>query len=175
MAKKVEVNEAELKAKLDPLSYEVLRNGATERPFTGEYTDSENVGIYRCKARVLPPGESRVYSTHHAGKPHRRFLRKSFGFRHHPVRHSLFRGLGFLGRLSRAFSPVELLPRDVALCFRRIEAFLECNERRRWRLSCLRLRAPVALLRGCCAGDGSGSSITARSNVCSFCAASSLS
>jgi peptide-methionine (R)-S-oxide reductase len=50
MEKKVEVNEAELKAKLDPLSYEVLRNGATERPFTGEYTDSETVGIYRCKA-----------------------------------------------------------------------------------------------------------------------------
>lgn len=50
MAKKIEVNEAELKAKLDPLSYEVLRNGATERPFTGEYTDSETVGIYRCKA-----------------------------------------------------------------------------------------------------------------------------
>ena len=50
MAKKVELNEAELKAKLDPLSYEVLRNGATERPFTGEYTDSETVGIYRCKA-----------------------------------------------------------------------------------------------------------------------------
>ena len=51
MAKKVEIDEAELKAKLDPLSYEVLRNGATERPFTGEYTDSETVGIYRCKAR----------------------------------------------------------------------------------------------------------------------------
>jgi peptide-methionine (R)-S-oxide reductase len=50
MAKKVELNEEELKAKLDPLSYEVLRNGATERPFTGEYTDSETVGIYRCKA-----------------------------------------------------------------------------------------------------------------------------
>ena len=50
MAKKIELNEAELKAKLDPLSYEVLRNGATERPFTGEYTDSETVGIYRCKA-----------------------------------------------------------------------------------------------------------------------------
>jgi len=48
--KKVDINEAELKAKLDPLSYEVLRNGATERPFTGEYTDSETVGIYRCKA-----------------------------------------------------------------------------------------------------------------------------
>ena len=50
MTKKVEIDELELKAKLDPLSYEVLRNGATERPFTGEYTDSETVGIYRCKA-----------------------------------------------------------------------------------------------------------------------------
>lgn len=50
MSKKIELNEEELKATLDPLSYEVLRNGATERPFTGEYTDSETVGIYRCKA-----------------------------------------------------------------------------------------------------------------------------
>lgn len=50
MSKKIDINEEELKAKLDPLSYEVLRNGATERPFTGEYTDSETVGIYRCKA-----------------------------------------------------------------------------------------------------------------------------
>ena len=48
--KKVEIDEAALKAKLDPLSYDVLRNAATERPFTGEYTDSETVGIYRCKA-----------------------------------------------------------------------------------------------------------------------------
>jgi peptide-methionine (R)-S-oxide reductase len=50
LSKKIEINEEELKAKLDPLSSEVLRNGATERPFTGEYTDSETVGIYRCKA-----------------------------------------------------------------------------------------------------------------------------
>ena len=49
-AKKIEIDEAALKAKLDPLSYDVLRNSATERPFTGEYTDSETVGIYRCKA-----------------------------------------------------------------------------------------------------------------------------
>ncbi len=48
--KKIEIDEAALKAKLDPLSYDVLRNSATERPFTGEYTDSETVGIYRCKA-----------------------------------------------------------------------------------------------------------------------------
>jgi peptide-methionine (R)-S-oxide reductase len=44
------INEAELKAKLDPLSYAVLREAATEAPFTGEYTDTETVGSYRCKA-----------------------------------------------------------------------------------------------------------------------------
>ena len=42
-------NEDELRAKLDPLSYAVLREDATERPFTGEYTDTETVGSYRCK------------------------------------------------------------------------------------------------------------------------------
>ena len=45
MVEKVELDDAALKAKLDPLSYEVLRKGATERPFTGEYTDSNAVGI----------------------------------------------------------------------------------------------------------------------------------
>ena len=45
-----QVNDAELAAKLDPLSFEVLRRGATERPFTGEYTDTDRVGSYRCKA-----------------------------------------------------------------------------------------------------------------------------
>ena len=44
------INEEELRVKLDPLSYAVLREGATERPFTGEYTDTETVGSYRCKA-----------------------------------------------------------------------------------------------------------------------------
>jgi peptide-methionine (R)-S-oxide reductase len=44
------INEEELKARLDPLSYEVLRHGATERPFTGEYVDTETIGIYKCKA-----------------------------------------------------------------------------------------------------------------------------
>jgi peptide-methionine (R)-S-oxide reductase len=45
-----QINDAELAAKLDPLSFEVLRRGATERPFTGEYTDTDKVGSYRCKA-----------------------------------------------------------------------------------------------------------------------------
>jgi len=46
----IKLDEAELKNRLDPLSYSVLREAATERPFTGEYTDSETIGIYRCKA-----------------------------------------------------------------------------------------------------------------------------
>jgi peptide-methionine (R)-S-oxide reductase len=44
------IDEAKLAQTLDPLSYEVLRNGATERPFTGEYNDTDTVGSYRCKA-----------------------------------------------------------------------------------------------------------------------------
>ena len=44
------LDESELKNSLDALSFEVLRNGATERPFTGEYVDTEAVGIYKCKA-----------------------------------------------------------------------------------------------------------------------------
>jgi peptide-methionine (R)-S-oxide reductase len=44
------INEDELKARLDPLSYEVLRNSGTEPAFSGEYTDSETIGSYRCKA-----------------------------------------------------------------------------------------------------------------------------
>ena len=44
------INEDELKARLDPLSYDVLRNAATETAFTGEYTDTETIGSYRCKA-----------------------------------------------------------------------------------------------------------------------------
>ena len=46
----VSIDENELAKTLDPLSYDVLRNGATERPFTGEYNDTETVGSYRCKA-----------------------------------------------------------------------------------------------------------------------------
>jgi peptide-methionine (R)-S-oxide reductase len=50
MRKKIEIDEAALKAKLDPLSYDVLRNAATEQAFTGEYTDTQTTGVYKCKA-----------------------------------------------------------------------------------------------------------------------------
>ena len=45
-----QLDDADLKAKLDPLTYAVLRQAGTERAFTGEYTDSDTVGVYRCRA-----------------------------------------------------------------------------------------------------------------------------
>jgi peptide-methionine (R)-S-oxide reductase len=47
---KVERTEAEWREMLSPTEYAVLRQAATERAFTGEYTDTETVGVYRCKA-----------------------------------------------------------------------------------------------------------------------------
>jgi len=47
---KVERSEAEWRERLTPTEYKVLREAATERAFTGEYTDTETVGVYHCKA-----------------------------------------------------------------------------------------------------------------------------
>ncbi|QTU82879.1 peptide-methionine (R)-S-oxide reductase MsrB [Carnobacteriaceae bacterium zg-C25] len=39
-------NQDELKQRLTPLQYDVTQNSATERPFTGEYDDFYEEGIY---------------------------------------------------------------------------------------------------------------------------------
>jgi methionine-R-sulfoxide reductase len=44
------IDDEELKKRVDNLSFNVLRRSATEAPFTGQYTDEESVGVYRCKA-----------------------------------------------------------------------------------------------------------------------------
>jgi len=40
--------DAQLRARLSPLAYEVTRNKGTERAFTGAYTDNKARGIYAC-------------------------------------------------------------------------------------------------------------------------------
>ncbi len=40
--------ESEWKEKLTPEQYQVLRQGGTERAFTGKYWDSKAKGVYRC-------------------------------------------------------------------------------------------------------------------------------
>jgi peptide-methionine (R)-S-oxide reductase len=45
---KVKKTKAEWRALLTPMQYAVLREAATERPFTGEYDHSHELGTYRC-------------------------------------------------------------------------------------------------------------------------------
>jgi peptide-methionine (R)-S-oxide reductase len=45
---KVEKPESEWRAQLSPLAFEVARHGKTERPFTGEYWNLHEKGIFRC-------------------------------------------------------------------------------------------------------------------------------
>ncbi len=50
MAYEVERTPEEWRALLTPQEFQVLREAGTERAFTGEYTDTETVGVYRCRA-----------------------------------------------------------------------------------------------------------------------------
>jgi peptide-methionine (R)-S-oxide reductase len=46
----VSKSDEQWRAELNPAEYAVLREAATERPYTGEYTDNHRVGVYSCRA-----------------------------------------------------------------------------------------------------------------------------
>jgi peptide-methionine (R)-S-oxide reductase len=47
---KVIKSEAEWRSQLSDAEFHVLRQAGTERPFTGEYTDTTAEGVYECRA-----------------------------------------------------------------------------------------------------------------------------
>jgi peptide-methionine (R)-S-oxide reductase len=49
-APRVTKSDEQWRAELSPAEYAVLREAATERPYTGEYTDNHRIGSYRCRA-----------------------------------------------------------------------------------------------------------------------------
>lgn len=50
MAYEIEKTDDEWRQELSPEEYAVLRQQATERPWTGELLDEERTGVYGCKA-----------------------------------------------------------------------------------------------------------------------------
>ncbi len=57
---KVKKTDAEWRAQLDPMQYQVTRHAATERPFSGKYWDHGADGVYRCVACGEPLFDSQT-------------------------------------------------------------------------------------------------------------------
>jgi peptide-methionine (R)-S-oxide reductase len=62
-------SEQEWRQQLAPEEYAVLRQAGTERPFVGEYTDTETTGVYNCRACGAELFRSDTKFASHCGWP----------------------------------------------------------------------------------------------------------
>ncbi|MEU3556948.1 peptide-methionine (R)-S-oxide reductase MsrB [Streptomyces fragilis] len=69
MAYEIEKPDEQWRAELTPEEYAVLRQAGTERPFTGEYTDTKAKGVYSCRACGAELFTSETKFESHCGWP----------------------------------------------------------------------------------------------------------
>ena len=69
MSYDVNKSDAEWREQLSSDEFRVLRKAGTEAPFTGEYTDTKTVGVYRCRACQAELFRSETKFDSHCGWP----------------------------------------------------------------------------------------------------------